>query len=870
MNGHQPPNRLKYAVILALGLGASQVAGAVGLGPIIGVNSHLGQPLSASIRVDGLSKEQAQRATITLGSAAEYRSRGIQRLPSHDQLRFKIVPAGNGHRIHVSSKNGIREPFVNFLLTISSDGEKVTREYALFLNPDPAGNIVPSAPAIPEPVEMPVVVTETAPVPVPVPVMLPRSTPATVSPTAAPRKDDGFIGQARPSQSDIIPASEEAEGWGVVSPGAQRVVLSAQNSTVAPKESTPAAAGGGGGTYGPVKAGETLYSIAAATRPASMSVNEMMRAIKRANPRAFSSSSMNSLMAGVTLVIPHGGGNVAAPVSAETAPVTESVAAAQAEKPRSRRSSRRKQHHVAQAPEQQATVETAPAPDAATPETPVGMEEGNVPMAMAAQTEAAPAPAETGHAADGMPAGEAPAEQASAGTENATPAPGMDTSLSLEGVDSVKDGDMAGEAQPEVPSGEMPPADMSAGGMTGGEPVASEAVPAEGQPEAAPVETVAATQSETAPAETQPAAGEPVQTPVEVPPAANEAVQAPVAQPVPASQNDASPLPFGLQVWHLAVAAGALLIGLLLAILMKARGRKKDIDSIEDMSPAEIDRMVAELENDESLQRSFHDDIDNLDDLSYEQLSREKASMEDGEQEIMKARLAELAELEALDKEENDDFDTLTQQAEQLPAFHPEKAVGDENISFFDDIDDADAKSAGHEERATGFFEDFDDIDAREEAEDVSTVAAAEETVESFEWDFSNEEPIVQTSAHEEKAEDFFNVNEPWPEIAEEAEAPRTAAEAAVPEADLFDFDATGTKPAAKSAPMQIVPEETEAEVSPEKIEAMEINLDLATSFIATGNAQRAKIWLDEVMMEGSAAQKALAAQLLKKIEALK
>ena len=228
MNGHQPLNRLKYAVILALGIGVSQVVGAVGLGPIIGVNSHLGQPLNASIRVDGLSKEQAQRATITLASAAEYRSRGIQRLPSHDQLRFKIVPAGNGYRIHVSSKNGIREPFVNFLLTISSDGEKVTREYALFLNPDPAGNIVPSAPAMPDPVETPVIVAEAKSA---APVALPQNTAVAAPPVAAPRKDDGFIGQARPSQGGVIPASEEAEGWGMVSPGAQRVVLSAQNSS---------------------------------------------------------------------------------------------------------------------------------------------------------------------------------------------------------------------------------------------------------------------------------------------------------------------------------------------------------------------------------------------------------------------------------------------------------------------------------------------------------------------------------------------------------------------------------------------------------------------------------------------------------------
>ena len=71
MNGHQQPNRLKYSIILALGFGVAQIANAVGLGPIVGVNSHLGQPLSANIRVDNISKEQAQSASVSLASTDE-------------------------------------------------------------------------------------------------------------------------------------------------------------------------------------------------------------------------------------------------------------------------------------------------------------------------------------------------------------------------------------------------------------------------------------------------------------------------------------------------------------------------------------------------------------------------------------------------------------------------------------------------------------------------------------------------------------------------------------------------------------------------------------------------------------------------------
>ncbi|MDO5090304.1 MAG: FimV/HubP family polar landmark protein [Cardiobacteriaceae bacterium] len=813
MNGHQPSNRLKYAVILALGFGVSQFADAVGLGPIIGVNSHLGQPLSANIRVDGLSKEQAQRASVTLASAEEYRSRGIQRLPSHDQLRFKIVPAGNGYRIHVSSKSGIREPFINFLLTINSGGEKITREYALFLNPDPAGGITPAAPALPEPVEAPQAVVDAAPKTAPVPVPVAQPTPAMPQPVAS--NDNGFIGEARPSQG-IIPANPEAEGWGVVSPNAQRVALSTQQQSAS---APPAASGGAGGTYGPVKRGETLYSIAAATKPASMSVNDMMVAIKRANPHAFNSSSMNSLKAGVTLTIPNGSGAAQAP-AAQT-----QVAAAEtpAEKPRNRRNRRGQQNAQQQAPAPQTVTETAAAAQTPAAEMPTpATEEGNVPMAMTAETAASTDIPATEMPQGEMSQGEIPAEPVNPeGMTAAQTPPGMDTTLSLEGVDSIADGNM--------PTPDMPATEMPQGDMAGSEAPMSEMPPAETVADAAPVQTAP-----------------PV---VETPPAQ---VQTPVAQPAPAaaSQSD-SPLPFGLQLWHLAVAGGALLLGLLLAILMKARGRKRDIDDIEDMSPAEIDRMVAELENDASLQKSFHDDIDNLDDLSYEQLSREKASLEgdaDDEEALMKARLAELAALEALEEEaaEEDDFDTLAQQAERLPAFAPD-----------------------HDDAATT-LNVFDDLDVEESAEEIELTAAEEASADSFDWDFSQEEPTVQTSAHEENADDFFSVDEPWAAQAPAAAAPQAAAVAE----DRFEFDVEPAQPAAKAAPqLRIVPVESAsavAEPSPEKVEAMEINLDLATSFIATGNAQRARLWLDEVMLEGSAAQKALAAQLLKKIDAQK
>ena len=74
-------------------------------------------------------------------------------------------------------------------------------------------------------------------------------------------------------------------------------------------EPRAAAASGGinyrGGDYGPIGATDTLWSIANATRPsASISANQMMLALLRANPDAFITQNINGLKLGRTLRMP--------------------------------------------------------------------------------------------------------------------------------------------------------------------------------------------------------------------------------------------------------------------------------------------------------------------------------------------------------------------------------------------------------------------------------------------------------------------------------------------------------------------------------------------------------------------------------------
>ena len=341
MNRNQTPARLRHTVALAVGLGCSSAAISIGLGPIH-VNSSIGQPMSATIPVEGLTAASAKGATVQLASAAAYRARGIELLPSHQKLRFSLVPSGKGYVIRVTSTASIREPFVNFLITINSNGSTVTREYAAFFNPDPLNPNAAEPMAV---VEKPTLAdsdskskkkgkkdkaekAERELLPVGEPESRAelagtrRSEPVLANPKKEKeqkekaKKDKAKEQQiaARKAQAPLRAASADSEGW-----GGHDLALQQKQARPAPAARNDNGEGGYsyysasvkpgsipvGSKYGPVKSNETLFSIANAARPSdSVSIQQMMRAIYNANRGSFAHNDMGNLMIGSTLVIP--------------------------------------------------------------------------------------------------------------------------------------------------------------------------------------------------------------------------------------------------------------------------------------------------------------------------------------------------------------------------------------------------------------------------------------------------------------------------------------------------------------------------------------------------------------------------------------
>ena len=98
-------------------------------------------------------------------------------------------------------------------------------------------------------------------------------------------------------------------------PAKRTTELSPATTRAAPPRPEPRAAASGdpdsdrtyysGGDYGPIRATDTLWSIANATRPsAEISVNQMMLALLRANPDAFITQNINGLKSGHILRMP--------------------------------------------------------------------------------------------------------------------------------------------------------------------------------------------------------------------------------------------------------------------------------------------------------------------------------------------------------------------------------------------------------------------------------------------------------------------------------------------------------------------------------------------------------------------------------------
>jgi pilus assembly protein FimV len=249
----------------------TSLAEAAGLGRLT-VHSALGQPLRAEVEVTSVGRDEAGSLVVRLAAQSAFRQANLEFNPALSALRFALDKrGGDNFVVRISSAQPINEPYLDLLLELVWSTGRVLREYTVLLDP-PA---LRTAPEVITPVTPPVAVAPAAPLPqaAPTPAPAPEPEPAPVTPPAA----------AAPAPE--APAQAPAP------------------ITRAPEPAAPAAAAVGESTY-TVKPGDTLGKIALRNKSTTVSLDQMLVAMFRANPNAFVGNNMNRLLAGRTLTIP--------------------------------------------------------------------------------------------------------------------------------------------------------------------------------------------------------------------------------------------------------------------------------------------------------------------------------------------------------------------------------------------------------------------------------------------------------------------------------------------------------------------------------------------------------------------------------------
>jgi pilus assembly protein FimV len=237
------------ALIPAFAVGA---VAALGLGEI-DVSSRLNQRFVASIPLYDVTAEDLANLRVGIASNAEFERAGLERPAFLSTLRFEVKTDGRP-RIDVTSNEVAREPVLTLLLNVTEGGSRVIREYTVLLDPPDyrAGGTAST--------EFYETATESQ-----------RRAPS--APTSAP-----------------LPAT----------PAPQPAVAPAPPPPPPPTTSEPV---GTSGSYGPVGAAETLWSIATRLRPPAATMDQILLALYRGNPQAFD-RGINGLLKGAVLAVP--------------------------------------------------------------------------------------------------------------------------------------------------------------------------------------------------------------------------------------------------------------------------------------------------------------------------------------------------------------------------------------------------------------------------------------------------------------------------------------------------------------------------------------------------------------------------------------
>lgn len=274
--------KLSLALMVGAMLSASNVLG-LGVGDIK-VNSALNQRLNAEIELISRVEGELDDVSVKLASLRAFQKFKLNRPYFLIGIQFKVTTRADGTPIvKLTTKESIREPFLDFLVEVSWPKGRMLREYTILLDP-PVAIATRSSAAVR--VEAPVIEK------IPAEVIVSEPAPAIYEDTAI--VDTGHVDELGFPiyDTDTTVAETTLMDTGRV------------DELGFPIYGTGPAVSYSGDSYGPVAAAETLWSIATRIRPQSVSNQQMMLALFEANPDAFVNGDIHQVKRGAVLRIP--------------------------------------------------------------------------------------------------------------------------------------------------------------------------------------------------------------------------------------------------------------------------------------------------------------------------------------------------------------------------------------------------------------------------------------------------------------------------------------------------------------------------------------------------------------------------------------
>lgn len=249
---------LAAAAAALFGLWGSNAA-ALSLGRIT-VLSALGEPLRAEIEIPEINAEEANSLKSVVASPEAFRAAGLEYNAAMTSVQATLQRRPDGRAfIRLRSDRAINEPFVDMILEARWASGRIVRDYTMLFDPP---SLRQTAPAAPTPAQIPAQ-----------PFVNRAPAPGSVQPTPP------GVTATRPTEPRRSPVNTTARPALTKAPGSDTGKVT-------------------------VKSGDTAGKIAAATKPANVSLDQMLVALLRANPTAFIGDNINRVKAGSILNVP--------------------------------------------------------------------------------------------------------------------------------------------------------------------------------------------------------------------------------------------------------------------------------------------------------------------------------------------------------------------------------------------------------------------------------------------------------------------------------------------------------------------------------------------------------------------------------------